>query len=145
MLVNLKRIKIPQSIYLPHKGWEPEINGRRTISKFTNIETKQNTPKQPVDHRRNHEENQETTLHENTTQLQNCVTQSKSHELWLKALAALAGDLGLVPRTHVEWFTAACNSISKDPMLSSGFHRTPHAQGTQQVNRHTHINIRINF
>lgn len=50
---------------------------------------------------------------------------------WLKALAVLAGDLGLVPSTHVGWFTASRNSISKDPMLSSGLHRTSHAQGTQ--------------
>lgn len=50
---------------------------------------------------------------------------------WLTALSALAGDLGSVPSTHVGWFTAACNSISKDPVLSSGPHRTPHAQGAQ--------------
>lgn len=40
----------------------------------------------------------------------------------LRALAALAEDLGLVHRIYTVWSTTACNSSSRNLTPSSGFH-----------------------
>ena len=46
-----------ESIFPSQNGMKLEICNRRTLKKFTNVEIKQQTPKQPIKRKRNHKEN----------------------------------------------------------------------------------------
>lgn len=63
---------------------------------------------------------------------------------WLRALAALAEDLLLVPSTQDGQFTTICNSSSREPIPSSGLcgHLHVHIHSTHklmQAPTHTQI------
>jgi hypothetical protein len=51
-LDKLKKMEVTSNIILDHNGMKVEISNRRKLGKFIN-KSKQHSPKQPMNHRRN--------------------------------------------------------------------------------------------